>query len=179
MRYFISNAAYGRMFGVPTDVVDRHIRLAGAVQLKVLLCLLAHPDQAADPAGLAEMLSLPQEDLADAMQYWIGVGLVRDGDAPMEEPSSRPEPVQQEKEPPSPLRRGTRRARSRSAGAPAQRPGPAPVPPARPRPWQRSAPGRHFLRRGPLSPPSLRAAPLRARRRRTPCPGGSTAAASA
>lgn len=78
MGYVISPTAYSRMFGVPTEVVDKHIRLAGAVQLKALLCLLARPDQACDPAGLSALLGLPAEDLADAMQYWISAGLVSD-----------------------------------------------------------------------------------------------------
>lgn len=82
MGYMISPAAYSRMFGVPTEVVDKHIRLAGAVQLKVLLCLLARPEQACEPSGLAEMLGLAAEDLADAMQYWISAGLVSDTGRP-------------------------------------------------------------------------------------------------
>ena len=104
MGYLISHTAYGRMFGVPAEVVDKHIRLAGAVQLKVLLCLLARPEQAGDAAGLSQMLSLPPEDLADAMQYWISAGLVTDTSRPeaVQAPSSKEEGVVQENAAPAP-----------------------------------------------------------------------------
>lgn len=110
MGYLISHTAYGRMFGVPAEVVDKHIRLAGAVQLKVLLCLLARPEQAGDAAGLSQMLSLPPEDLADAMQYWISAGLVTDTSHP--ETVSAP-PVEEttavREDAPSPKPRAARR----------------------------------------------------------------------
>ena len=104
MGYALAPAAYSRMFGVPADVVDKHIRLAGAVQLKVLLCLLARPEQAADPAGLAVLLGLPAEDLADAMQYWIGAGLVMDTARP-DLPASESQPEQKTSASVKPVRR--------------------------------------------------------------------------
>lgn len=109
MGYLISHTAYGRMFGVPAEVVDKHIRLAGAVQLKVLLCLLAHPDRADDPAGLSEMLALPPEDMADAMQYWINAGLVTDTSRTETPASPKKEVKTVEKAPDAPAVRAARR----------------------------------------------------------------------
>ena len=40
--YTVSMGIWDSVFAVPSDVVDRHMKLAGAAQLKTLLYLLRH-----------------------------------------------------------------------------------------------------------------------------------------
>ena len=111
MSYQIAPGAYGHMFGLPVDVVDKHIKLAGAVQLKVLLCLFAHPQEACDSAGLSKRLGLAAEDLADAMQYWISAGLVTDTENQQDTPAPpmpEPKPATHKEKPAAPIAKPTR-----------------------------------------------------------------------
>ena len=41
MNYSVNPSAFKSIFAVPTDIVDKHIRLANEHQLKVLLWILA------------------------------------------------------------------------------------------------------------------------------------------
>ncbi len=94
-----------RVFVVPEDVADKHLRLAGAVQLKVLLWLSRHGGQYDDEAcSYAVGASAP--DCRDALRYWVEAGvLLGDEDAPApavkpapekpapKVPAARPQPV--------------------------------------------------------------------------------------
>lgn len=66
------------VFAVPSEVVDKHLRLAGAAQLKVLLFLLRHSDCPIDAQMLAENIGLSVEDTKDAVDYWLCCGLLCD-----------------------------------------------------------------------------------------------------
>lgn len=77
MDYQLHPAALGAVFLVPCQVVDQHIKLAGAVQLKVFLYALRHLDQPIDPSRIAAALSLPAMDVSDALTYWVEAGLLR------------------------------------------------------------------------------------------------------
>jgi DnaD/phage-associated family protein len=75
MDYILNPAAYGAMFAVPAEVVDKHLRLAGAAQLKALLWLLRHGG-VGDTVELAKALGLAPADASDALQYWLEMGLI-------------------------------------------------------------------------------------------------------
>lgn len=80
MSYTVNPRAWGAVFPVPSDVVDKHIRIAGSTQLKVLLWLLRNVSQAPDSDTIAKGLKLDRNETEDALQYWIDAGiLVRDG----------------------------------------------------------------------------------------------------
>ena len=83
MQYQINPSAYRSVFVVPADVVDRHLRFAGAAQLKVLLWALRSGAGAFDAEGAAQALNLSRMDAADAIQYWVEAGIVSctDGEA--------------------------------------------------------------------------------------------------
>ncbi len=76
MQYQINPSAYRSVFVVPADVVDRHLRFAGAAQLKVLLWALRSGAGAFDAEGAAQALNLSRMDAADAIQYWVEAGIV-------------------------------------------------------------------------------------------------------
>lgn len=76
MQYHINPVAYSTVFAVPSDVVDKHIRLAGAAQLKVLLWMLRNGGSGCAVADIAAALGLAPMDVTDAMQYWVETGIL-------------------------------------------------------------------------------------------------------
>ncbi len=76
---------FGLSFSVPAEVADKHLKLAGAAQLKVLLWLLRHAAEKPSAEDIARALNMSRADACDAMQYWIENGIVTvDGQAPVE-----------------------------------------------------------------------------------------------
>ena len=76
MSYTVDPRAWSAVFPVPSDVVDKHIRLAGAAQLKVLLWLLRNVSQSPDSEAIANGLKLDRSEVEDALQFWIDAGIV-------------------------------------------------------------------------------------------------------
>ncbi len=80
MQFMINPSKWNRSFAVPCEVVDNHIRLAGSVQLKVLLWLMRH---SADDKNIDEMsndIGVSSPDCLDALTYWCEVGILVKGD---------------------------------------------------------------------------------------------------
>ncbi len=91
MEYQINPANLNAVFMVPAQVVDQHIKLAGAVQLKVLLWAMRHMGSGITAQRIAEALSLPTVDVADALLYWTESGiLLAVGDTAEPQPASEP-----------------------------------------------------------------------------------------
>ena len=67
---------FGLSFSVPAVVADKHLKLAGAAQIKVLLWLLRHAAENPTMDELCKALSMKSADAADAMQYWVECGIV-------------------------------------------------------------------------------------------------------
>ncbi len=78
MKYEMELGAWNQVFAVPAAVVDRHLKMAGSAQLKVLLWLLRRAGQENDPEAIGAALGLSRADVCDAMQYWIEAGLIRE-----------------------------------------------------------------------------------------------------
>lgn len=76
MNFSINLGAWNSIFAVPSALVDQHIKLAGAVQLKVLLWTLRHAGEPFTPQDISAALNINAADIQDAMQYWIETGLV-------------------------------------------------------------------------------------------------------
>ena len=76
MGYRIDLGAWNGIFAVPCDLVDRQLKLAGAVQLKALLYILRHSGRAVEISELAQVLSVSEGDAADAVAYWQQEGLI-------------------------------------------------------------------------------------------------------
>ena len=80
MNYTVNPASLFGAFSVPTAVVDKHIKMAGAVQLKTLLYIFRNPAAPISPEDIAEHLSLPAADIRDSLAFWADAGvLLSDG----------------------------------------------------------------------------------------------------
>lgn len=96
MNYKVSLESYKDVFVLPKALVNKHLKLAGTVQLKVLLWLYCNNGEATAEEMSKEM-GLQVVDIADAMHYWISAGLVETCDD-REKSSSSTKTVKEEKE---------------------------------------------------------------------------------
>ena len=71
MRYQVNPQSYHNVFVLPRQVVEKHLKLAGALQLKVLLWIYAHDGVCEDPAMIGADLGADPSDICDAMLYWL------------------------------------------------------------------------------------------------------------
>ncbi len=78
MEYQLNLGAWNSVFAVPSAIVDRHIKLAGAAQLKVILWMLRHAGENFEVEDVAKALSMHEADVRDSMQYWIETGVIRE-----------------------------------------------------------------------------------------------------
>ncbi|MBR7093148.1 MAG: DnaD domain protein [Clostridia bacterium] len=76
-----------RVFVLPASVAQQHIRLAGPVQLKVLLWLAAEGTGVFDAQACARAIGRPAADCTDALQYWIETGVLCPADAAPAQPA--------------------------------------------------------------------------------------------
>ena len=81
MKFNVSPSAFSAVFTLPCDVVDRHIRLAGAVQLKVLLAAFRNIASGIDSEMISELLAIPVADVEDALRYWVSAGVLSEAGA--------------------------------------------------------------------------------------------------
>ena len=82
MAEYVWNASLMRhVFVVPEEIADRHLRLAGSVQLKVLLWL-SRNDGGFDADACAKAIGETAPDCRDALQYWVAAGVLQGTDEP-------------------------------------------------------------------------------------------------
>ena len=91
MAYQVNAGIWSSVFAVPTAVVDEHIKMCSPLSLKVLLLLLRHSGAPLDVQWLSDQLHIPPADISDALGYWIGVGIVTEGDAAPAIPAAAPQ----------------------------------------------------------------------------------------
>ncbi len=90
--YSINPASYSSVFVLPTEIADKHLRMAGKAQLKVLLWLYRNPTAEFDISVISRETGIPTDEIDDAMLYWIETGLItKNGEAPRVPQSVRPE----------------------------------------------------------------------------------------
>lgn len=70
------------IFPVPYEVIDKHIKLCSALQLKVVLTALRFATPSADAQKIADCLGVSVSDIEDALFYWEKVGVLRIADDP-------------------------------------------------------------------------------------------------
>lgn len=75
MDYKLNLGAWGNVFAVPSCVVDNYIKLASGTSLKVLLYALRSADKGLCAKEIADALGLPEDDVADALTFWVQMGL--------------------------------------------------------------------------------------------------------
>ena len=76
MNYSVNTTLFSSIFAVPTDIVDKHIRLANGDQLKVLLWILRNNHNAPDIKAMCAALKMNESDAADYLQYWVLTGVL-------------------------------------------------------------------------------------------------------
>lgn len=82
--YKVNPGSYSSVFVLPTQIADKHLRMAGKAQLKVLLWLYRNPNEAFDLAVISRDTGIPTDEIDDAMLYWIEAGIViKDGEMPV------------------------------------------------------------------------------------------------
>ena len=80
MSYSVNPTAFKSIFAVPTDIVDRHIRLANEHQLKVLLWILRNSPDNPDLSKMCADLKINSSDALDYLQYWVLTGVLSGDD---------------------------------------------------------------------------------------------------
>ncbi len=61
----------GGAVALPTEVIDKHLKLASSASFKVLLFIFRNPDGASDAAQIAMCTGLSEEDVKVCLQYWV------------------------------------------------------------------------------------------------------------
>ncbi|WP_411677048.1 DnaD domain protein [Caproicibacter sp.] len=74
MSYTVNLGAWNSVFAVPCSVVDKYLKLAGSVQLKVLLWILRHAGETFEAQDVAAALGIDRADIGDALLYWQEAG---------------------------------------------------------------------------------------------------------
>lgn len=82
---------------LPAAVVDKHLRLAGPTQLKVLLWLTRYGGGTFDAEACGAAIGYSAADCADAMQYWLGTGVLTQTGKSAGKPAKQPEKPKTEK----------------------------------------------------------------------------------
>ncbi len=78
MKYTLNAGEWNSVFAIPTSVVDKYIKLAGAGSLKLLLFLMRHGGKEFSEDELREALGFRREgELEDAALFWVQRGIVR------------------------------------------------------------------------------------------------------
>ncbi len=77
MNSLINPGVYSDTFALPKGAVDGHIKIATAVQLKVLLYIFANANTQLDAKAVADALNLNTEEVKDAIDYWKGAGYLK------------------------------------------------------------------------------------------------------
>ncbi len=140
MQYQMNLGVWGSVFAVPSAVVDQHIKMAGAIQLKALLYLLRHAGEAVSLSQLASSIGKSEADTEDAVQYWVEAGVLSANEgqlapaaaaqqAPAVQPAAPPaaektQPAVQEQ---PKQEDGEREMRARAIAVPPVKPNPAEV----------------------------------------------------
>lgn len=76
MEYTLNLGTWNSIFAVPCIIVDQHLKLAGAAQLKVILWALRHAGESFGVEDIAAALSMHEADVRDSLQYWVQTGVI-------------------------------------------------------------------------------------------------------
>ena len=76
MSYTVNLGCWGSIFAVPTDVVDKYLKIAGSAQLKVLLFILRHSGEQFDLETISQYLNMDPFDVKDCIEFWSSFGII-------------------------------------------------------------------------------------------------------
>ncbi len=76
MNSIINMEVFANTFSFPSQAVDKHIKLASAVQLKVLLYIFRHSSEQLNAKDIGSALSIDEAQVSDAIGYWGNAGIL-------------------------------------------------------------------------------------------------------
>lgn len=77
LNYKIDLGGWNGIFAVPTDVVDKYMRIASGISIKVLLYFLRYSGHSIETAQVSQALSISEEDVKDSLMFWEQFGLIK------------------------------------------------------------------------------------------------------
>lgn len=80
MGYYLNPSELCSMFAMPTSIADKHLQLATATQLQVIIYALRHQDLAFDAEKISDALALDKDTVADSLLYWEKAGVLKSTD---------------------------------------------------------------------------------------------------
>lgn len=78
MSISINLGEWGSVFAVPTCLVDKHIKIASPLQLKIILFLLKNCNNTYTCEQLGEYFSAHIDDVRDSVNFWVERGVIVD-----------------------------------------------------------------------------------------------------
>lgn len=76
MDFMINPTKWNKSFAVPSEVVDDYIKLAGSVQIKVLLWMMRHSSEDRTVEELSSAIGVSAPDCIDALNFWKEAGIL-------------------------------------------------------------------------------------------------------
>ncbi len=79
----VNGGEYSSFIALPVEVIDKYLSVASGVYIKVLLAIIRH--NSIDIKKIAQWISVPKEDVLEAVGYWKSVGVLSNSDSPKAE----------------------------------------------------------------------------------------------
>ena len=76
MDFMINPTKWNKSFAVPAEVVDDYIKLAGSVQIKVLLWMMRYSAEDRSIEELSSSIGVSAPDCIDALNFWKETGIL-------------------------------------------------------------------------------------------------------
>lgn len=99
MNYLINPKAFSAVFTVPAAVADKHLKLARGEHIKVLLYIMRNMSVNPNNAEIAAATGLSEYDVAEALLYWEGAGILMPDGKPAEKAEVKAPAVKQNAKP--------------------------------------------------------------------------------
>ena len=96
MSYNINLGDWKSVFAVPSSVVEKHLKIAGENELKVLLYILKNSSADNTQSGIASALTINENEVKNAVDFWIERGLLTDADAVLSPPFDTAEELKED-----------------------------------------------------------------------------------
>lgn len=75
--YKIDPAAYEGVFVMPAQIADKHLKMASAAMLRVILYVYRHADTPIRAEEVAAGTGLSQDEAEDGLAYWLAQGVLK------------------------------------------------------------------------------------------------------
>ncbi|MBQ5566029.1 MAG: DnaD domain protein [Clostridia bacterium] len=76
MNYTVNLGCWNSIFAIPTDIVDKYLKIAGSAQLKVLLYILRHSGSKFELNDIADYLNMSTFDVKDCIEFWVSFNVI-------------------------------------------------------------------------------------------------------